>query len=67
MTYQEFRIEGMTCGHCVMNVRKELSKLPGVILDDVQIGSARLHYDEAKVSQLDIARAIEDAGYRLVS
>ncbi|MER3522490.1 MAG: cation-transporting ATPase [Ignavibacteria bacterium] len=67
MTYQEFRIEGMTCGHCVMNVRKELSNLQGVIIDDVQIGSARLHYDEAKVSQHEIARAIENAGYRLVN
>jgi copper chaperone len=66
MKVEELRIEGMTCGHCVMSVKKELSRIPHVQVDDVQIGTARIQYDEAKVSIVEIARAIEQAGYKLV-
>jgi copper chaperone len=62
----ELKIEGMHCGHCVMAVRKELSKLPNVKVEDVQIGSARVQYDESTVSEQHLTRAIEEAGYRLV-
>lgn len=67
MKIEELKIEGMTCGHCVMAVKKELSKLPQLSVEDVQIGKARVQYDEAEVGRQDIARAIETAGYRLVS
>lgn len=64
---QELKIEGMTCGHCVMAVRKELSKLPGTTVEDVQIGSAIVLIDEKKVTTQQLAQAIETAGYRLIS
>jgi copper chaperone len=67
MKVQELRIEGMTCGHCVMHVKKELSKLAHVQVDDVQIGSAQVQYDDAKVGIMDFALAVERAGYKLVS
>lgn len=66
MKTQELTIEGMTCGHCVMAVRKELSKLTNVNVEDVQIGRARVKVDETKVTRDSIAKAIDDAGYRLV-
>jgi copper chaperone len=66
MKFEELKIEGMTCGHCVMHVKKELAKMPHVQVDDVQIGTVRIHYDVAKVSLVDLAQAIERAGYRLV-
>ena len=65
MKSEELKITGMTCGHCVMSVRKELSKLPGVEVRDVQIGSALISYDEAKVSGARIKSAVEDAGFSL--
>ena len=67
MKTEELRIAGMTCGHCVMHVKKELSKLQHVQVDDVQMGKARVQYDDAKVSVMDFAQAIERAGYKLVS
>jgi copper chaperone len=67
MKTQDLKIDGMTCGHCVMHVRKELSKLAHVQVDDVQIGTARVQYDSAKVSIVDLAQAVERAGYKLVS
>ena len=67
MKTQELKIEGMSCGHCVMSVKKELGKVPGIVVDDVQIGTAKVHYDESKVTEQVLARAIDDAGYKLVS
>ncbi len=57
----------MSCSHCVMAVRKELSKLENVKVNDVQIGSARVEYDELKVDENTLAAAIEEAGYKVVN
>ena len=67
MKTQELKIEGMSCGHCVMSVKKELGKVPGIVVDDVQIGKAKIQYDESKVTEQALARAIDEAGYKLVS
>jgi copper chaperone len=56
-------IQGMSCHHCVMAVKKELGKVPGLIVKDVSIGSAVVEYDETKVTPAQIRVAIEDAGY----
>jgi copper chaperone len=61
------KIEGMHCGHCVMAVRKELSKVPHVEVQDVQIGNAKIAVDEAKVTGEQLSNAIAEAGYRLIS
>jgi copper chaperone len=63
----DLKIEGMHCGHCVMAVRKELSKLANVSVEDVQIGSATLRIDETMVTADQLAKAVEEAGYRVVS
>jgi len=67
MKTTELKIEGMSCGHCVMAVKKELSKLNGVEVGDVQIGSARVRRDENKVWVQELNRAVERAGYRVIS
>ena len=66
MVQREFRIEGMSCQHCVMAVRKELAKVDGVEVRDVQIGSASVAYDNAEVDASRIEAAIVKAGYRVV-
>ena len=65
MTEKKIDIEGMTCGHCVMAVRRELSKLPGMNVKDVSIGSASVAYDESKITPQQISAAVEEAGYRV--
>ena len=67
MKTQEFIIEGMSCGHCVMAVRKELSRLDNVKVDDVQIGKAKVEFDENKIQESRIISAIEEAGYKVKS
>ncbi len=64
MTTQEIKIDGMSCNHCVMAVKKELSKV-GLENFDVQIGSANVKFDESKVKSETIEKAIEEAGYKV--
>jgi len=65
MTKEKIKIDGMSCGHCVMAVRKELMKIP-IKIKDVSIGSAEIEYDETKVSSNDIKSAINNAGYSVL-
>ncbi len=66
MKTEQITIEGMTCGHCTMSVKKELTKI-GVEVLDVLVGSAEIKYDPAKVNKEQIAAAIDEAGYKLVN
>ncbi len=67
MKTQEIKIEGMSCSHCAMAVRKELSKIHDVKVSDVQIGSAKVEYDESKVTFKELETAIENAGYKVIN
>lgn len=59
----DLTIEGMTCEHCVRAVKGRLEQTPGVTVDDVQIGSARVEFDPAKTNVDAIEEAIADEGY----
>jgi copper chaperone len=67
MTTKEIKIEGMSCGHCEMAVRKELSKLDNLKVKNVKIGQAIVEFDETKINEQKIYRAIEEAGYKPVN
>jgi copper chaperone len=67
MKTQELTIQGMSCGHCVMHVKKALNNVNGLEAERVEIGKAIVRFDETKVSTESIANAIEEAGYKLVS
>ena len=62
---KEIAIQGMTCHHCVMAVERELKKLPVEKLT-VEIGSARFQFDESKTTELQIRKAVEEAGYTML-
>ncbi len=67
MTTKEIKIDGMSCGHCEMAVRKELSKLDNVKVKKVKIGEAVVEYDETKIAEQDLYKAIEEAGYQPIN
>ncbi|HLP16313.1 MAG TPA: heavy-metal-associated domain-containing protein [Bacteroidota bacterium] len=67
MKSYELKIDGMSCSHCVMALKKELSKIDGVTIDAVAVGSARIVVDEAAVSQERIKKAVSEAGYVLTA
>jgi copper chaperone len=59
-------IAGMTCGHCVKAVQKELGALPGVSALEVEVGRARFR-TEGPPDEAAIRRAIDDAGYEVTA
>lgn len=65
MAETKISIEGMSCQHCVMAVKKALGGLPGILESNIQIGSAVVKYDENKVNKEAIEAKIEDAGYKI--
>ena len=67
MTTHEITIQGMNCQHCVAAVKKELMKIPLLTLDDVQIGKATITTEDAHVDEAALRKAIDDAGFMLIS
>lgn len=65
MSEKAFKIDGMTCHHCVKAVEVELDEI-GVENREVEIGSAKVKFDENKISESDVEKAIEEAGYEVV-
>ncbi|MEW6600405.1 MAG: cation transporter [Nitrospirota bacterium] len=59
------KIEGMSCQHCVMSVKKAVDGINGVSSSDVAVGSARVIYDSVKTNPDAIANAIRNAGYKI--
>ena len=58
-------IEGMSCQHGVMAVKKALGGVTGNLESDIQVGSAVVKYDESKIRKEDIEAKIEKAGYNI--
>ena len=65
MKQQELAIDGMSCGHCVKSLSKELSAIKGLTVQEVVIGKAVIEYDPELVNDEDILHAIDEAGFRL--
>ncbi|MCX7770979.1 MAG: cation transporter [Proteobacteria bacterium] len=59
-------IEGMTCRHCIQRVSNALDSV-GVENAEVEIGEAIIKFDENRVNIDKVAKALEEAGYRLKS
>lgn len=66
MKIKELKIDGMRCHHCVKAVEVELQNI-GAESYKVEIGSAEITYDENKLSDTDIEKAVEEAGYKVIS
>jgi copper ion binding protein len=62
----KLKVDGMTCGHCVMHVQKSLEGLKGVKKATVSLGNkeAVVIYDAALVKKEDMIKAIDEAGYK---
>jgi copper chaperone len=60
-----YTVHGMTCAHCVLSVREEVSEVDGVAGVDVDLASGRLTVTGAGLSDDAIAAAVERAGYEV--
>lgn len=67
MTKNEFQVTGMTCGHCEMSVREEVSEIPGV--EDVQVSAKTgklVVTGSTSVDDAQVLAAVAEAGYSAV-
>ena len=62
-----YTVSGMTCGHCVMSVREEVSEVAGVTSVDVDLASGRLTVAGEGFTDEAVAAAVEGAGYEIAS
>ena len=63
------KIEGMNCDHCVVRIQNALAGVEGVQTADVDLsaGSAKVAFDEDRVTFEDLVRAVDNAGYSVVN
>ncbi len=67
MTTTEYQVTGMTCGHCEMSVREEVSQLAGI--SDIQVSAANGTLVVTSAAPLDdaaVIAAVDEAGYAAV-
>lgn len=60
-----FKIEGMSCQHCVRRVKNALEGIKGIKDTDISVGMASVEYDEVSVSESVIVDAIAKSGYKV--
>ncbi len=68
MATSTYTVTGMTCGHCVSAVQKEIGAIAGVTGVEVDLASGRVEVSaEQPISDAAIAAAVDEAGYELAS
>lgn len=67
MTTNEYQVTGMTCGHCELSIREEVSEIPGVEAIEVSAQTGRLSVtSDAAVTDAQVLAAVTEAGYSAV-
>ena len=56
-------VAGMTCEHCAMSVREEVSEVAGVDSVDVDLGSGRVVVAGTGFTDEAVKAAVDEAGY----
>ncbi len=69
MKTRVFRIGGMSCAACSNRIEKAIGTIDGVTSVVANFGNntATVSYDESAVSESDIRKAVDSAGYVLIS
>lgn len=62
---EKFNVEGMSCQHCVIAIKKELNRLEAKDYK-VEIGLVEIDLEKNHLTKEKIKRAIENAGYKVV-
>jgi copper chaperone len=67
MSTTEYQVTGMTCGHCELSVREEVSQIAGV--EEVQVSARTGRLVVSSATSLDdaaVLAAVDEAGYSAV-
>jgi copper chaperone len=60
------KIEGMSCAHCIQAVTRALQGQDGVEVEQVEIGSAVVRYDAARIRPDRLVHAVEGEGHTVL-
>lgn len=63
MAHDRIQIDGMSCSHCVMTVRKAIERIDGVRVHNVQVGAAELSFEGDDARLQEVLRSLEAEGY----
>jgi copper chaperone len=67
MTTGEYRVSGMSCGHCETAIQGEVGRIPGVHSVDVSADTGRLVVtSSAPIDENAVLGAVDEAGYEAV-
>jgi copper chaperone len=67
MSTAEYQVTGMTCGHCELSIREEVSQIPGVGEIQVSAQTGKLVVSSAtSVDDTAVLAAVDEAGYSAV-
>jgi copper chaperone CopZ len=67
MSTSEYQVTGMTCGHCELSIREEVSTVPGVEEIEVSARTGKLVVTSAEPVDDDaVLAAVDEAGYKAV-
>lgn len=66
MAQETIKVEGMSCGHCQMAVKKAVEAVEGVQKADVDLQNRQVvvEYNEGKANLEKVKAAIKEAGYK---
>jgi copper chaperone len=62
---RDYAVKGMTCAHCVMSVREEVSEVRGVRAVNVDLASGRMTVSGENISDDAVRAAVAAAGYEV--
>jgi Cu+-exporting ATPase len=67
MIQKTFRIRGMTCPNCAMNIERLEDDLPGIrtLTASYLKGSMEVEFDEGRISEAEIVVAVARLGYQV--
>lgn len=67
MATTEFQVTGMTCSHCEMSIREEVSEIAGVTEIQVSAQTGKLSVTaDTEIDDQAVLAAVEEAGYSAV-
>jgi copper chaperone len=64
-TIRTYTVHGMTCDHCALSVKDEVSEVAGVEEVAVDLADGRVEVAGANISDDQVRAAVEEAGYEL--
>ena len=63
---KKFKIEGMHCSACAMNIDFDLEEIAGIKKVNTKYASeiCEVEFDENKITEIEIIKKVNDIGYK---